>query len=146
MTNPNDIDWKENRRFLSTDAHYLADSARSVLRNHVTPIVIEDYMNDSEGPMKPSALWVRAELVWKRLDETGILDLLNPDFITELIEGVCGMTKHIWMEISCPSELVGVPDEQRYRFIIDVAANGVMPQILVIGPDSPFLMLYRRSK
>jgi len=78
---------------------------------------------------------VLASLLWDKFKDRGDLE-----HVVSLVTGFFAAHEHKWFEIVYIDE--GDPNPRRY--IIDPAPVGVVAPCLLIEPDSPFQLLYKR--
>ena len=118
-----------------------------LLEDVVTPERISNtirHLDIGDDILLPSTAEVKIGLVWDNLqdwltDEGHSLE----DYPLDLIEGICGTQAHTWIECSTTKHDLR-QDPVSPVFILDIAPPNALPQPILIGPGSPFRMLYRR--
>jgi len=93
----------------------------------------------SVGDQSANPRQVLADLVWEKF-ETKDINGMTLSFAK--VEGTFNSQAHTWFERTVLDRAI---DPLPRRTIIDVAPVGVVPSPIVLLPESPFIMLYRRK-
>lgn len=118
------------------------------LLQQITPDVLDQWSSDHTEPgsvTKPSPAEAQIAVLWAKLMELMELNVgcvIHSHFSLELCKGLCGTQAHQWVELSAPAHLV--EDPLPWVCILDLAAPGVRPPILVIENNSPMRLLYHK--
>ena len=87
-----------------------------------------------EDGQLPSPRIVRTSLVWRKLQERAEVDPFR------LVGGFVASQEHKWFELSYSD----AGDPLVRRFLLDPSPVGIVAPAILIEPDSPFQLLYRR--
>jgi hypothetical protein len=126
--------WAEKRNGLLRQAQILHVEAMSMQGKFPTSELTYDALGASarDGISMTQAL---ARFVWKHV---------SPDVKeasqARMVEGICGIIPHGWFLVELRDDPQAQPN---WKYIIDPCALDVIPSVLLIGPESPWHVLYQ---
>jgi len=145
--------WQQHDQNLHTLAMNLHNTVGRI-RQGITPDSLHEFKqvwmkeatdnptNDPlHSPMMPSAVDMQVEFVLSNL-KFRVPEVGDIPIYLNVAQGTVGDQRHKWLELSTHDEIRG-PYPSVY--IIDPAARGIDPSHILVGPDSPFRLLYRSN-